>query len=71
MDYDIWKIFTNFEVHDISNLSDHRAIEFSIIAPTRQKEEIRLDHSDKEKDKFKLIQSNNTDEISNQLVSEK
>ena len=46
-DYDIWNILTNFEVHDISDLSEHCAIKFSIIAQIREKEEIRLDPSDK------------------------
>ena len=31
-DYNIWNTSTNFEMHDISDLSDHCAIEFSINA---------------------------------------
>ena len=30
LDYIIWNILTNFEVHDISNLSDRCTAEFSI-----------------------------------------
>ena len=58
-------------MHDISDLSDHCAIAFSINAQIREKEEIKLDSSDKGKDEFKLIRSDNTDEILNQLVSKK
>ena len=54
MNYDIWNISTNYEVHDISGLSDHCSIEFSVNAQIREKEEIRLDPSDKGKDEFKL-----------------
>ena len=46
MDCDIWNTLTNFEVHDISDLSDHCAIQFSIKAQIREKEEIKLDPSD-------------------------
>ena len=71
MDDKIWNILTNFEVHDISDLSDHCAIKFSINAQIREKGEIRFDPSDKGRDEFKLIRSNNTGEISSQLGYEK
>ena len=42
-----------FEVHDISDHSDHCTAEFSINAQITAKEEITLDASDKGKDEFK------------------
>ena len=63
MDYDIWNILINYEVHYISDLSDHCLIEISINAPIREKGEIMLDHNDMGKDEFKLIKSDHTDEI--------
>ena len=71
MDYDIWNILTNYKVHDTSDLSDHCSIEFSINAQIREKEEIRSGPSDMRKYQFKLIRSSDTDEILNQLVSQK
>ena len=50
----------NFEVYDISDLSDQCATEFSINAKIRGKEEIKLNPNDKGKDEFKLIRSYNT-----------
>ena len=40
MDYDIMKLLTNFEVHDISDFSDHCAIEFAIRVQTSGEERI-------------------------------
>ena len=60
-------------MQNISDLSDHSEIKFSINAQIREKEEIRLDRDpiDNWKDEFNLIRNNNTDKISNQLVYEK
>ena len=41
MNSEIWNLLTNFEVHDISDLNNHCAVEFSVKAQIKEKEEIK------------------------------